>query len=75
MPVLSGREQWRRPVSPRERRWVIRFYLAISLLNAVFAISSAESRVIHAINAILFALGALVFMLRKPASPLNESPS
>jgi hypothetical protein len=52
-----------------------RLYFAIGLVNAVFAISSADGRATHAITAALFALGAVVFMLRKPASPLDGSPS
>jgi hypothetical protein len=42
--------------------------MAISLFNASLAVLSAESRLLHVINAALFALGALVFLLRKPSS-------
>src|SRR4051794_31428675 len=36
-PGLSDREQRRRPLSPRQRRWIVWGYLLLSLCNAALA--------------------------------------
>lgn len=53
-----------RQLSPRQRRFVIWGYLLISLCNAAFAVLWSENRLPHAINAALFAIGAMVLMLK-----------
>ena len=56
----------RRQLSPRQRRLGIWGYALFSLINAALAVLSAESRPLHAGTAVLFAVGAVVFWLRKP---------
>lgn len=63
--------QGRRQISPRQRRLSIWLYLLISVGYAASSVVSAESRLWHASMAALFAIGALVFWLRKPSSALS----
>lgn len=65
----------RRQISPRQRRLSIWFYLLLSVGYAAFAVLSAHSRLWHASMAALFAIGALVFWLRKPSPSLDGSAS
>jgi hypothetical protein len=65
--------QGRRQLSPRERRFGIWFYLLISVTNATLAVLSADNRLWHVISAVLFASGAVVFMLRRPSPSLSGS--
>jgi hypothetical protein len=67
-PGLSDGEQRRRPLSPRQRRWIVWGYLLISLCNAALALLGAEDRLFHAILAALFALSAVAFLLKKVAT-------
>jgi predicted lysophospholipase L1 biosynthesis ABC-type transport system permease subunit len=60
-----GVERRRRPLSPRQRRWMIGCYLLMSLGFAVFAVVSAHERLFNAILAATFGLGAVVFWLRR----------
>jgi hypothetical protein len=59
--------QERRQISPRQRRIAIWSYLLFSLWNAALALLSADDRLLHAASAALFAVGAVVFLLRKPS--------
>jgi hypothetical protein len=54
----------RRPLSPRQRRWLVSLYLLIALTDAAFAVLSEDNRLLHASTAGSFALGA-VFLLRQ----------
>jgi hypothetical protein len=56
--------QGRRQLSTRQRQFVIWAYLLISLCNAAFAVLWADNRLLHAISAALFAIGAVVLMLK-----------
>jgi|ERR1041384_458592 hypothetical protein len=58
--LYEGEERRRRPLSQRQRRWLVSFYLLIALTYAVFAVLSADSRVHDASIAGLFALGAVL---------------
>jgi hypothetical protein len=60
-------ERWRRPLSPRQRRWIVSLYLLMALTDAAFAVLSADNRLLHASTAGLFALSA-VFLLRQGPS-------
>jgi hypothetical protein len=64
-PRPFGAEQRRRPVSPRERRWLVAVYQLISLFNAARALLEADDRLFHATFAALFALAAMAFLLKK----------
>jgi hypothetical protein len=57
-----------RQLSPGQRKFGIWFYLLLSLCNAAMAILWTHDRVLHATSAVLFAIGAVVFMLRSPSS-------
>ncbi|HEY6550572.1 MAG TPA: hypothetical protein VIY71_05160 [Solirubrobacterales bacterium] len=72
---LSDGGQGRRPLSPRQRRFAIWAYLLLSVCNVAFAVLWADNRLLHAINAALFAIGAVVLMLKRSPSSLNGSTS
>jgi hypothetical protein len=59
----EGGEGWRRPLSPRQRRWMICGYL-MSLTFAAFAVLSAHDRLLNAILAATFALNAVMSWLK-----------
>jgi hypothetical protein len=63
--LYEGEERRRRPLSPRQRRWLVSLYLLIALTDAAHAFLSANDRLLHAIMAALFALGAVMFLLKK----------
>lgn len=67
-PGSSDEGPRRRPLSPRQRRRAVSLYLLIALTDGVFAVLSAENRLLHAITAGLFALG-VVFLLLRQGSP------
>lgn len=58
-------ERRHRPLSPRQRRWIVGVYLLLSLCNAALALSEADDRLFHAIIAGLWALLAVAFLLKK----------
>ncbi|HYJ21280.1 MAG TPA: hypothetical protein VEW07_04570 [Solirubrobacterales bacterium] len=62
-PVDGG--QRRRPLSPRQRRWIIWGYLLISLGNVALAVVWADDRLFRAIIAAGFAFAAVMFWLEK----------
>jgi hypothetical protein len=68
-------EQRRRPLSPRQRRWMIWAYLLMSLSIAAFAVLSAHNRLFNAILAATFALNAAVLWLKRSPSSLDRSAS
>jgi hypothetical protein len=73
--LYEGEERRRRPLSPRQRRWMIWFYLLMSLTFAAFAVLSAHDRLFNAILAATFALNAAVFWLKRSTSSLDGSAS
>jgi hypothetical protein len=60
--------QGRSQLSPRQRLFAIWAYLLMSACNAAFAILWADNRLMHAGSAALFAIGAVVFMLKRSPS-------
>lgn len=73
--LYEGEEGRRRPLSPRQRRWMIWAYLLMSLSFAAFAVLSAHNRLFNAILAATFALNAVVFWLKRSPSSLDGSTS
>jgi hypothetical protein len=72
--IYEGEEKRRRPLSPRQRRWLASFYLLIALTDGAFAVLSADDRLLNASTAGLFALGA-VFLLRQGSPSPSEGPT
>jgi hypothetical protein len=60
--LYEGEAGPRRPLSPRQRRWVVSLYLLMALAFAAFAVLSADSRLHDASMAGLFALGAVIHL-------------
>jgi hypothetical protein len=71
---LDG-ERRRRPLSPRQRRWMVGGYLLLSLCNAALALPWAKDRLLHAIIAALFALCAVGVWRKKLPLSVNWSIS
>lgn len=74
-PESSDSGQGRRQLSPRQRRFAIWGYLLISACNAAFAVLWADGRLLHALSAVLFAIGAVVFLLKRSPSSLGGPTS
>lgn len=72
-PGPSDGGQRRRPLSPRQRRWIAGGYLLIGLCNAAFAVLSADDRVFHATIAALWVLIAVAFLLKKWPPSVDRS--
>lgn len=60
--LYEGEERRRPPLSPRQRRRLVSFYLLMALTYAVLAVLSEDSRLLDASLAGLFALGAVVHL-------------
>lgn len=73
--LYEGEERRRRPLSPRQRRWMIGAYLLMSLTWAAFAVLSAHDRLLDATLAAGFALNAAVLWLKRSPSALGGSVS
>lgn len=73
--LYEGEERRRRPLSPRQRRWLVSFYLLIALIYAAFAVLSADSRLHDASIAGLFALGAVFHLWQGSSHPSDGSAS
>jgi hypothetical protein len=73
--LYEGEERRRRPLSPRQRRWLVSFYLLIALTYATFAVLSADSRLHDAGIAGLFALGAVFLLWQGSSHPSDGSAS
>jgi hypothetical protein len=63
-PSEGGRG--RKPLSPKQARWLAALYFLIGLGNAVNAVLSSDDSVIHAIAAAGFTLCAVLLLRRKP---------
>jgi hypothetical protein len=57
--------QGRKPLSPKQARWLAAMYLLIGLSNAVDAVLSSDDRAIHVATAALFAFCAVLLLVRK----------
>jgi hypothetical protein len=73
--LYEGEERRRRPLSPRQRRWMIWAYLLMSLSFAAFAVLSAHNRLFNAVLAAMLALHAVMLWLKRPPSSLDGSTS
>jgi len=73
--LYEGEERRRRPLSPRQRRWMISAYLLMSFIYAAFAVLSADGRLFRAILAAGFAFNAVMFWAKRPPSSLDGSTS
>jgi hypothetical protein len=61
----SEHERGRKPLSPKQARWLASLYLLMGLGNAVDAVLSSDGRLIHVATAALFTLCAVALFLRK----------
>jgi hypothetical protein len=73
--LYEGEERQRRPLSPRQRRWVVLLYLVIALGQAASAVQSSGDRLFHAAAAALVVLGVVVRLRRKPPDHSGEPAS
>jgi hypothetical protein len=72
--LYQGEERRSRPLSPRQRRWLVSFYLVIALTDAALAVLSADERLLHASTAGLWTLGAVI-LLWQGSHPSDGSAS
>jgi hypothetical protein len=68
-------EQWRRPLSPRQRGWLVSVYLLLALIQASSAVLSSHDKLIHAATAVLVVLGVVALLLRKLPHSSGEPAS
>jgi hypothetical protein len=71
----SGDYQRRRPLSPRQRRWLSGGFLLLGLAYAVMAMLSANDRLIHAVFATLWVIIAVAYFQGKLPLSVNRSTS
>jgi len=73
--LYEGEERRRRPLSPRQRRWLVSFYLLMALTYTAFAVLSGDDRLHDASMAGLFALVAVFLLWQGSSHPSDESAS
>jgi hypothetical protein len=73
--LYEGEERRRRPLSPRQRCWLVSLYLLIALTDAAFAVLSAGDRLLHASTAGLWALGAVFLLWQGSSHPSDGTAS
>jgi hypothetical protein len=71
--LYESEERRRRPLSPRQRRWLVSFYLLIALTYGAFAVLSADDRLLHASTAGVWMLGAVFHLWKGSSSPSGGS--
>jgi hypothetical protein len=71
----SGDGQRRRPLSPRQRRWMSGGFLLLGLANAVMAMLWANDRLIHAVFAALWMISLWRTSQGKLPLSVNRSTS
>jgi hypothetical protein len=71
----SGDDQRRRPLSPRQRRWMSGGFLLLGLAYAVMAMLWANDRLIHAVFAALWMIIAVAYFQGKLPLSVNRSTS
>lgn len=74
MPGSFDSGQKSRQLSPRQRQFVIWSFLIFGLCYAALAVLSADERLEHIGMAALFAIGAVVHLVRPPSSPGTSVP-
>jgi len=70
-----GDDQRRRPLSPRQRRWMSGGFLLFGLAYAVMAVLWANDRLIHAVFAALWVIIAVAYFQGKLPLSANRSTS
>lgn len=68
VPDFFDSGQGRRQLSPLTRKLNIWLYLFMSLAYAAFAVLGVHERLMHVSMAVLFAVAAVTFMLRRPST-------
>jgi hypothetical protein len=71
----EGEERRRRPLSPRQRRWMVGGFLLLGLAYSVMALLWASDRLIHAVFAVLWAIIAVAYFLGELPLSVNRSTS
>lgn len=71
----EGEGRRRRPLSPRQRRWLVSFYLLMAFTYAAFAVLPADDRLHDAGFAGFFALGAVFLLWQRSSHPSDGSAS
>lgn len=71
----SGDGQRRRPLSPRQRRWMSGGFLLLGLAYAVMAMLWANDRLIHAVFAALWVIIAVAYFQGRLPLSVNRSTS
>jgi len=71
----SGGGQRRRPLSPRQRRWMSGGFLLLGLAQAAMAMLWANDRLIHAVFAALWVIIAVAYFQGKLPLSVNRSTS
>jgi hypothetical protein len=71
----SGDGQRRRPLSPRQRRWMSGGFLLLGLAYAATAMWWANDRLIHALFAALWMIIAVAYLQGKLPRSVNRSTS
>jgi peptidoglycan/LPS O-acetylase OafA/YrhL len=73
--LWEGEQRGGGPLSPRQARWLASLNLLLALGNAADAVLSPDDRLLHAAGAAVFALGAVVLVLRTPRRPSGAPAS
>jgi hypothetical protein len=73
--LYEGEERRRRPLSPRQKRWMAGAFLLLGLANAVMALMWANDRLIHAVFAALWVILAVGYFLGRLPLSVNRSTS
>jgi hypothetical protein len=73
--LYEGGERRRRPLSPRQRRWMSAGFLLLGVTYAVMAILSANDRLTHAVFAALWTIIAVAYFQGKLPLSVNRSTS
>jgi hypothetical protein len=64
-----------RPLTPRQKRWMVGGFLLLGLAHAVMALLSANNRLMHAVFAALWAIIAVGYFLGRLPLSVNRSGS
>jgi hypothetical protein len=73
--LYEGEERRRRPLSPRQKRWMAGGFLLLSLAYAVMALMWANDRLIHAVFAALWVIVAVGYFLGRLPLSVDRSIS
>jgi len=73
--LYEGEERRRRPLSPRQKRWMAGGFLLLGLAYAVMALMWANDRLIHAVFAALWVIVAVGYFLGRLPLSVNRSTS